>query len=71
LELSSPGPHRHRTGGTFTDVLAADEETGQPTTSKVTAGPVPQLVDADWDNAAHAEYVAEMAPPELNVADDN
>jgi hypothetical protein len=33
-----------------------------------TAGPEPELVGADWDNEAFAEYVAEMGPPARETA---
>jgi hypothetical protein len=37
----------------------------------VTDGPEPELVDADWDNEAFAEYVAEMGPSESDMGDDD
>jgi hypothetical protein len=35
-----------------------------------TAGPEPELVDANWDDAAFAEYAAEMGPLELDQDED-
>ncbi|WP_156119299.1 hypothetical protein [Modestobacter caceresii] len=35
----------------------------------VTDGPEPELRDADWDNQAFAEYVAEMGTVESDMAE--